>query len=528
MSDDQFMETYLQPPPDRTLDDVVGLEDIRTELRTTLFSSVQQDVPDSFRATDVLLYGPRGAGKRTLAKSVAGELATDGFSYHYRTTLPDSPDELFAKALENTPVVVVLDCFDDYFGPPIQRTYQERLAEARDRGLDLFVIAVIEEDMLFDVRRIVDAVDVAIELDRPDIDRRQGILAREFDRIEAATDDEIIGDHDLVRLARETDRFGVRDLEKVAQRTVQTVKATETPSEPLTNDELGQIIDRVGEERMEEIYDEATLLTDIDTSNVTFGDIGGYEEAKAKLVEQVENTFSRRAVSDDVGVDFGSGVLLHGPPGTGKTMLVRALANELDYAFIPISTPAIARRPTKFLPQLFHRAQRNAPAILFFDEFDSIGTNRNRPDADEEAVNTLLTELDGIEPLTGVLVIAATNLPETLDPALLRPGRFDYHIEVEKPTAQTQAAIFEIHTREIPLADDVTAEWFAEMTETVTGAEIAAICARSVAVLLREQDVDDLAATDQVVGRRHIETAYEEFDAGRLYRADLGSSPAFY
>jgi transitional endoplasmic reticulum ATPase len=200
---------------------------------------------------------------------------------------------------------------------------------------------------------------------------------------------------------------------------------------------------------------------------------------------------------------------------------VRALANELDYTFIPVNSSLLKREAAQRIPGLFYRAQRNAPAILFFDEFDLLGTERGSV-GEDTTVNTLLTELDGVEQLDGVMVIAATNRPETLDPALLRPGRFDYHLEIGRPEPEIQADIFETHTEEIPLADDVTPEWFVDMTETVTGAEIAAVCERAVTIALREAEPDAIAIT-----REEFEHAYIDFRQGRLVDDDPTSSPTF-
>ncbi len=197
----------------------------------------------------------------------------------------------------------------------------------------------------------------------------------------------------------------------------------------------------------------------------------------------------------------------------------------MNHTFIPVNSSILkggGGSPAQLIPGLFYRAQRNAPAILFFDEFDLLGTRRGTVGNDDTAVNTLLTELDGVQQLDGVIVIAATNRPETLDPALLRPGRFDYHLEIGPPSQPVQAEIFETHTEEMPLTEDVTPEWFAEMTEAVTGAEISAICERAVTIGMRDQEPDTMT-----LSRGNLQDAYADFERGRLFTDDVESSPAF-
>lgn len=541
MGDDSESEEIFSPQSAPTLDfdDVIGLDEQLTEIEQTILESATGDVPDSFRTLSLLFYGPKGGGKRRTLRAVAGELGSAGYDYQWveslsrrRTQGAEFLDELFTEAIDHQPTGIVLDCFDQLLSEDVVRTVANRLDTVRQGGDDVVVLSAIDEQQLHHAAlwSYIQSVDVVIEVELPDIDRRRGILRDRLSAVSESVDGVDVEAYDLARLARETDQFGVDDLEMVARRAAVTAGTDVGFQPPLDEDDIVAIIASVDRQRIEQIRDEATL-TNVDVPAVTFDDVGGYEDVKRTLVEQVQQCLSCRDLGEDLGLDFSGGILLHGPPGTGKTMLIRALANELDYTFIPVHTPGLkAGRggPTERIPVLFHRAERNAPAILFFDEFDTLATRRGLPKADETAVNTMLTELDGIEQRDGIVVIAATNLPQTLDPALLRPGRFDYHLEIGHPDAAVQAEIFARQTADLPLAADVTPEWFAGMTDEVTGADIAAICERAVTIAMREfDDVTAVTASDIELSCSTMEVAYQEFESGRLHQDDLGPSPAF-
>jgi transitional endoplasmic reticulum ATPase len=521
-----------QSAPTVTFEDVIHLDEQKRELQETIIQTAEADLPPSFRPISAAIYGPRGAGKRRLLRATIGELDEHGYDFIQVNSVQDAGvqpaefiESLFELCADHQPVAILFDCPDDFFSEEFIRTFAQRLDTARDRGDEIVVLSAIESEQLHgNSLDLLRHMDVVVELERPGLERREDIIRDRLNWASTALETIDVENYDIQRLARETDRFGIGDIDRLSRRLVATATTKTGIDPPLNESDIIDVIEQVDTERVEKLIDEETL-TDVDVPDVTFEDVGGHDEAKRRLIEQVEQALTKGDIAEQFDVEFGSGILLHGPPGTGKTMLVRALANELDYTFIPVNSSLLKgdgrMSAAQMIPTLFYRAQRNAPAILFFDEFDLLGTQRGTV-GEDTTVNTLLTELDGVEQLDRVMVIAATNRPETLDPALLRPGRFDYHIQIGPPELEVQTDIFETHTEAIPLAPDVTPAWFAELTDTVTGAEIAAVCERAVTIALRESEVSELELT-----RAEFEQAYTDFKRGRLFTDDLDSSPAF-
>jgi len=534
MEDEFDPATEFAPtaPPSIEFDDISHLHSQKEELRETIIQTATTDLPNQFRPISATIYGPAGAGKRRLLRATAGELGTHGYDFvhvtslhEYRAPPPEVIASLFEESSNNQPVTILLDCLDDVFSDDVIRTLGQQLDTARNQGDEIVVLSAMGEQQLHGhLTQLLRHMDIVVEVDRPELDRRNHILQDRLARAAEDVEGIVPEEYNIQRLARETDRFGTEDVDRLVRRLVATATTDAGTEPPLTEADIIATIEQVDTERVEKLIDEETL-TDVDVPDVTFDDVGGHEDAKRRLLEQVEQALTRGDIAEQFGVEFGSGILLHGPPGTGKTMLVRALANELDYTFIPVNSSLLKgggrMSAAQIIPSLFYRAQRNAPAILFFDEFDLLGTQRGTV-GEDTTVNTLLTELDGVEQLDRVMVIAATNRPETLDPALLRPGRFDYHLEIGPPEPEVQADIFETHTEAIPLASEVTPAWFADMTDTVTGAEIAAVCERAVTIALRESEASDIKLT-----RAEFEQAYTDFEQGRLFTDELDSSPAF-
>jgi transitional endoplasmic reticulum ATPase len=220
--------------------------------------------------------------------------------------------------------------------------------------------------------------------------------------------------------------------------------------------------------------------------NVRWTDIAGLEKAKEKLRELVELPLLRPDLYRAAGIKPSKGILLYGPPGTGKTLLAKAVATESNANFISVKGPELISKwvgeSEKHIRDIFKKANQVSPAIIFFDEFDSISKSRGSGfgnDSSEKVVNQLLTELDGIEELENVIIIAATNRKDLIDPALLRPGRIESHVELTIPDQETIEEIFKIHTREMPLEKSISLKDLVKKTIGWNGAEVESACRRA-------------------------------------------------
>ncbi len=242
-----------------------------------------------------------------------------------------------------------------------------------------------------------------------------------------------------------------------------------------------------------ELLPEATEVTsEQNIPTVMYEDLGGLKEAIGKVREMIELPLKHPELFDRLGIDAPKGVLLHGPPGTGKTLLAKAVANESDAYFISINGPEIMSKyygeSERAIREIFEDAEKNAPAIIFLDEIDSIAPKRAEVTGEVErrVVAQLLSLMDGLKARKNVIVIGSTNRPEALDVALRRPGRFDREIELRVPDTDGRLEIFQIHTRGMPLAEDVNLMDFAQITYGFVGADIAALCREAAMSALRK------------------------------------------
>lgn len=252
----------------------------------------------------------------------------------------------------------------------------------------------------------------------------------------------------------------------------------------------------------------------IEIPKITWNDVGGLEEIKQNLRESVEWPLTQPEVFKRMGIKAPRGILLYGAPGTGKTLLAKAVANESKANFISIKGPEVLSKwvgeSEKAVRELFKKARQVAPTIVLLDEIDSIAPRRGAYSGShvtESVVNQLLTSMDGLESMEGVVVIGATNKPDMLDPALLRPGRFDRLLLTPAPDKKSRIAIFEIHTKGMPLADDISLEELAEETEGFSGADIEGLCREAAMLALRE----DIKAGE--VNKTHFERAKKDVPA---------------
>lgn len=272
-----------------------------------------------------------------------------------------------------------------------------------------------------------------------------------------------------------------------------------------------------------------------DVPKVSYDDIGGLGDAVKKIREMVELPLRHPELFKRLGVEAPKGVLLHGPPGTGKTMLAKAVATESEANFIAVKGPEFLNKwvgeSEKAVRETFRKARQASPCVIFMDEIDSIAPERGKGNGGDDGVterviSQMLTEMDGLESLNNVVVIAATNRPDIMDPALLRPGRFDKSIFIGPPDEESRKAIFGIHTENRPMAEDVDIGDLAKRTDGCTGADIAAICNEAVMNAVRRLIAKGGEPTDEEIEACKVEN--QDFDAaidkfGPKKRAELSS-----
>ncbi|MGI0148008.1 MAG: AAA family ATPase, partial [Thermoplasmata archaeon] len=260
----------------------------------------------------------------------------------------------------------------------------------------------------------------------------------------------------------------------------------------------------------------------IEKPNVRWEDIGGLDEAKQELRESIEWPLTMNALFAHFGARPPRGILLYGPPGTGKTLLAKAVATESQANFISVRGPEFLSKwvgeSERTVRETFRKAKTAAPCIIFFDEIDSITPVRggsSDSQVTERVISQILTEMDGLEELHNVTVIAATNRMDLVDTALLRPGRFDRHIYIGPPDLATRKAILQIHSRKKPLAKDVDLDDLAKRTDKYTGAELAAVCNEASMLAIREfalkfPDMDESTLKKVMIEKRHFEAAMKK------------------
>jgi SpoVK/Ycf46/Vps4 family AAA+-type ATPase len=533
-SEDEGGTVTVQTAPETTFADVDGLNEQKQKLGRTLVDSMVQEY-DGYGTNVALLYGPSGTGKSRVATALAGELGTEGFSYVSVETLTaenQPPVELVESVLqtarEHQPCTVVFDCFtelvhnDDAFRA--FRREMQRVSAAGDSVAVVCAMTVYERGLALRKESLATFPEVKVHVPTPDEGRRAAILRTELDaavdRDLISVDDETV---DMDTLVAQTEGFNAADLAAVAKRTVQTALGDADAEPPIvvTQGTLLDVVDRIDEESLSSRDRETQDCLDFEATvpDVTFDDIGGLEQAKRELREAVQFPQQFGALYEQTGFSADRGILLYGPPGNGKTMLAKALANATDRTFLSVKGPELETpmfgMSEQQIRSLFESAREKAPSVVFFDEFDSLATDRSSDgaaaDVKADMVNTLLAELDGLEPLGDVVVIAATNRPEALDSAVLRPGRLAKHISVGLPEEGSQADIFAIHMADAPTAEDVTPEWFVDVSPaTLTGADVAGICEEAFHLALRaasEGDNDTVRIT-----REHLEQAIDNVE----------------
>ena len=322
----------------------------------------------------------------------------------------------------------------------------------------------------------------------------------------------------LKGLADQTHGFVGADIEALCKEAAMKALRRYLPKIDLNSDEIpAEVLESIRvtmddfREALKDVEPSAMREVFVEIPRVTWRDVGGLEDVKREIIEAVEWPLKFPEKFKKFGIRPPKGVLLFGPPGTGKTLIAKAVANETQANFISVKGSELLSKwlgeSEKAVRKIFRKARQVAPSIIFFDEIDAIAQLRGVDEgsrAVERVLNQILTEMDGLEELQGVMVIGATNRPDILDPALLRPGRFDRLVYVRPPDKKSRVAIFKIHTKDMPLADDVDIDVLAELTEGYVGADIEAICREAVMLALRE----DLNV--EKIEMRHFEEALKK------------------
>ena len=322
----------------------------------------------------------------------------------------------------------------------------------------------------------------------------------------------------LKSLADQTHGFVGADIEALCKEAAMKALRRYLPKIDLNSDEVPtEILESIRvtiddfREALKGVEPSAMREVFVEIPKVSWKDVGGLEDVKREVIEAVEWPLKYPEKFKKFGIRPPKGVLLFGPPGTGKTLIAKAVANETQANFISVKGSELLSKwlgeSEKAVRKIFRKARQVAPSIIFFDEIDAIAQLRGVDEgsrAVERVLNQILTEMDGLEELQGVMVIGATNRPDILDPALLRPGRFDRLVYVRPPDKKSRIAIFRIHTKDMPLSEDVDIDVLAELTEGYVGADIEAICREAVMLALRE-DINV-----EKIEMRHFEEALKK------------------
>jgi transitional endoplasmic reticulum ATPase len=495
----KLLNRHQEPCPDQRLSDLRGLDNLIDKVTQTIIDPHCSG--HAVAAASTALFRSQSATTpTTVPRAVAGELGANGYTVFKLNLQARDHSQQFrdrehlALCLEalthERPAVLLLEGFEAIHNGHSPMLNQ-RLADLSQEPAKVVVLAVEngQGPRRGQGSQWAEVIDVTVTVPVPDQTRRAAILKDAIESAAAASDNSV----DTEKIAFEeyaADLEGCNTgwLERVGKRAVTLTVAAQ--HNHVTDEQVETAVNQVTDERFGE--DPSQLPRGqqdtesrymIDTPDVSFDDIGGLDGAIERIQEIVATQQQHMDVFEAAGLSTSHGLLLAGPPGTGKTLLAKAVANELDRTFLSVKGPELKHplygMSERSVRELFEKADEQAPCVLFFDEFDAIAGDRNAIShgATESIVATLLTELDGIEGHEELLVLAATNRPEAIDDAVLRRGRLDEVVDVPVPDEDAQAEIFAIHSDPLPIADDITAEWFSSVTPAgMTGADIASVC----------------------------------------------------
>lgn len=482
----------------------------------------------------VLLHGPPGTGKTLLAKALASEtnanfltLSGPEIMSKFYGESEERLREIFQQAEENAPSIILIDEIDsiapkreEVTGEVERRVVAQLLAVMdglKARGKVVVIGATNRPNAIDPALRRPGRFDREIEIGVPDKKARLEILQIHTRGMPLAEDVELgkfadlthgfVG-ADLAALAREAAMNSIRRVLPELDLEVQSIPAEILNRMTVTSEDFNNALREMTPSALREVF--------IESPNVHWSDIGGLEDAKQELKEAVEWPMKYPALFKQTNAKPPKGILLYGAPGTGKTMLAKAVATESEANFISVKGPEFLSKwvgeSEKAVRETFRKAKQAAPCIIFFDEIDSITPTRGAGSdshVTERVISQLLSEIDGLEELHNITVIAATNRPDIIDPALLRPGRIDRLIYVTPPDKDSRYEIFKVHTAKTPLDSDVDLDALAEDTDGFTGADIASVCNEATMLAIREH-VNSGKATDES-SAKELKVGYHNF-----------------
>jgi transitional endoplasmic reticulum ATPase len=459
----------------------------------------------------ILLHGPPGTGKTLLAKAVASESNSHFISISGPEIMSKFYGEsearlreIFKEAKEKSPSIIFIDEIDsiapkrEEVTGEVERRVVSQLLSVMDgleaRGKVIVIAATNRPNAIDPALRRPGRFDREIEIKVPDKRGRLEILQIHTRNMPLDTD------VDQDRVAAVTHGFVGADLEYLCKEAAMKCLRRLLPElnleeEKLAAEVLNKLIVMMSdfENAVKEVMPSAMREVYLESPDIPWTEIGGLEEVKRELQEAVEWPLRYPDLYTKLGHSMPKGLLMHGPSGTGKTLLAKAVATESEANFISVRGPELLSKwvgeSERGIREIFRRARQAAPCVVFFDEIDSIAPTRGMGGdsmVTERVVSQLLTELDGIQALSGVVVLAATNRADMIDPALLRPGRFDKIVFVPMPDKGARQKILEIHSKDKPIGPDVELSKVAELTEGFSGADTSSVANTAVSLVLHE------------------------------------------
>ncbi|MGP8319633.1 MAG: CDC48 family AAA ATPase [Methanosarcinaceae archaeon] len=471
----------------------------------------------------VLLHGPPGTGKTMIAKAVVSETDANFISISgpeivskYYGESEQKLREMFEEAQRDAPSIIFIDEIDSIapkrgeITGEVERRVVAQLLSLMDglqsRGEIVVIAATNRPNSIDEALRRGGRFDREIDIGIPDRNGRLEILYVHTRGMP------LEDDLDLEKIADITHGFVGADLSSLCKeaamhavrKILPKINIEEENIPPEVMDEL-KVTKNDFDEALKVIEPSAMREVFVEVAYVNWNDIGGLDKSKQELIEAVEWPLKYPELFNAVNTKPPRGIMLFGPPGTGKTMLAKAIASESEANFISIKGPEMLSKyvgeSERAVREIFRKAKQAAPTIIFFDEIDSIAPHRGTGSdsyVTERVVSQILAEMDGIEDLKDVVIVAATNRLDMVDPALLRPGRFDRLICITVPDRQSRKKIFEIHLEGKPIADDINLSELADMTDGYVGADIEAICREATMLALREIVTPDISKDEML------------------------------